>query len=55
MTAYWIGLVNVTKPEQYAWLRDNFKPVDTIAYSYFVYRLSPEEINRLCSSTTYCK
>ena len=44
-----------TKPEQYAWLRDNFKPVDTIAYSYFVYRISPQETAKLCASTAYCR
>ena len=48
-------LVGVTaEPEQYAWLRDNFEPVDTIAYSYLVYKISPEEINALCASSTYC-
>jgi dolichyl-phosphate-mannose-protein mannosyltransferase len=48
-------LVGVTtEPEQYAWLRDNFEPVDTIAYSYLIYRISPEEINHLCGTTAYC-
>jgi 4-amino-4-deoxy-L-arabinose transferase-like glycosyltransferase len=48
-------LVGVTaEPEQYAWLRDNFEPVDTIAYSYLVYKISPEEISALCASSTYC-
>jgi hypothetical protein len=48
-------LVGVTaEPEQYAWLRDNFEPVDMIAYSYLVYKISPEEINALCASSTYC-
>lgn len=42
-------------PEKYAWLRENFEPVDTIAYSYLVYRISPEEIDRLCASTSYCE
>ena len=48
-------LVGVTEdPEQYAWLRDNFEPVDTIAYAYLVYKIEPEEIEELCAVTTYC-
>jgi hypothetical protein len=48
-------LVGVTTdPEQYAWLRDNFEPVDSIAYSYLIYKISPEEINHLCGTTKYC-
>ncbi len=45
----------LTRPEKYAWLRDNFKPVDTIAYAYFVYKITPEEIAKLCMTTTYCR
>lgn len=48
-------LVGVTTdPEKYAWLRNNFEPVDTIAYSYLIYEISPEDINKLCSLTTIC-
>gem|GEM_PF-4823190 len=39
---------------QYAWLRENFKPAGTIAYSYLIYKISPEEIDHLCSTTNYC-
>jgi len=42
-------------PARYAWLRDNFEPVDTIAYCYFVYVISPEEISELCARTDYCR
>ncbi len=45
----------LSDPAQDAWLRDNFKPVQTVAYSYFVYKITPEEITALCSSTAYCK
>lgn len=41
-------------PDQYAWLRENFEPVDTIAYSYLVYQISPEELDQMCATTTYC-
>lgn len=41
-------------PARYAWLRNNFKPVDTIAYTYFVYKISPQEIANLCASTLFC-
>lgn len=48
-------LVGVTQdPEKYAWLRDNFEPTRSIAHSYLVYIISPEEIDRLCATTTYC-
>jgi hypothetical protein len=48
-------LVGVTTdPEKYAWLRNNFEPVDTIVYSYLVYKISPEEIDHLCATTSYC-
>lgn len=48
-------LVGVTEdPARYAWLRDNFEPVDTIAYAYLVYKIDPEEIEQLCASTNYC-
>ena len=42
-------------PARYAWLRDNFEPTDTIAYSYFVYVISPQEIAKLCATTAYCQ
>jgi len=49
-------LVGVTvKPEMYQWLRENFKPVDTVAYSYLVYKITPEQIDRLCKAMEYCK
>jgi 4-amino-4-deoxy-L-arabinose transferase-like glycosyltransferase len=48
-------LVGVTvDPNQYAWLRNNFEPSDSIAYAYLVYKISPEEINKLCTTTSYC-
>jgi hypothetical protein len=49
-------LVGVTvKPEMYQWLRENFEPIDTIAYSYLVYEITPDQINRLCETRSYCK
>ena len=49
-------LVGVTvKPEMYQWLRENFEPVDTVAYSYLVYKITPEQIDRLCATTEYCR
>ena len=50
------NLVGVTDdPSKYAWLRENFDPVGTINNSVLIYKISPEEINVLCSSTQYCK
>jgi hypothetical protein len=45
----------LTSPEEYAWLRNNFKPVGTIAYCYFVYDISPGQIAKLCATTDYCR
>jgi hypothetical protein len=42
-------------PARYEWLRTNFEPVDTIAFCYFVYRISPEQVADLCSRTEYCR
>jgi hypothetical protein len=42
-------------PNKYAWLRKNYEPVDTIAYCYFIYKITPQEIEELCASTEYCK
>ena len=48
-------LVGVTEdPEKYAWLRENFEPVDTVAYAYLVYMIEPEEKEDLCAKTSYC-
>jgi hypothetical protein len=43
------------KPEQYAWLRENFEPNDTIAHTYLIYNISAEQITALCSTSDYCK
>jgi hypothetical protein len=48
-------LVGIAKdPAIYAWLRNNFEPVDNVAYSYFVFRVTPEEKRELCLTTSYC-
>ena len=39
---------------QYAWLRDNFQPVDSIAYEYLVYHLTPQQIADMCARTHAC-
>lgn len=43
------------KPGQYAWLRENFEPNDTIAHTYLIYNISAEQITALCSTSDYCK
>jgi 4-amino-4-deoxy-L-arabinose transferase-like glycosyltransferase len=42
-------------PDRYAWLRENFEPIETIAYCYFVYRVLPEELAEMCSRTGTCE
>lgn len=44
-----------TSPDQYAWLRENFEPADTIAYSYLIYDITPADIETLCATTVYCQ
>jgi predicted nucleic acid-binding Zn ribbon protein len=41
-------------PENYRWLRENFEPVDMIGNSYLVYRITPDDMNHLCSTTSFC-
>lgn len=39
------NLVGITvEPETYAWLRENYLPVDTVAYAYLVFEIPPAEI-----------
>lgn len=48
-------LVGITEdPQRFAWLRNNFEPVETVAYAYLVYQVTPEQIEELCATTTYC-
>ena len=42
-------------PDQYAWLRENFEPVDTVAYSYLVYDVSQQDLSRLCATKKICQ
>ncbi len=39
-------LVGLSYPGRYLWLRENFEPVDHIAYSYLVYDVSAEDLER---------
>jgi len=41
--------------QDFAWLRENFKPVDMIAYGYFVYQISESEFDAFCVTTNYCE
>ena len=42
-------LVGVTLlPDTYAWLRENFEPVDTLANNFMIYKITPEQIQELC-------
>ena len=42
------SLVGITaEPETYQWLRKNFEPADTVAYTYLVYEVSQEELAKI--------
>jgi hypothetical protein len=48
-------LVGITRdPDTYRWLRENFEPIDTIAPSYLLFEITPEQMQDLCERTTYC-
>ena len=48
-------LVGILGPlNQYAWLRENFEPEETIANEYLVYRISQQQIEQMCARTKYC-
>ncbi len=40
-----VGAVG-SPPQAYAWLRENFKPTDQIAYNFLVFEVTPEELKR---------
>jgi hypothetical protein len=44
-----------TEPGTFEWLRENFEPVDTIAASYLLFEITPDQMRDLCARTTYCK
>ena len=43
-----------TDQERFAWLRENFEPVGTVANSYLIYEISSADLTRLCETTDYC-
>ena len=48
-------LVGISRrPYEYEWLRQNFEPSRTLAYNYMVYDITPDQIARLCATTSYC-
>ena len=44
-----------TDPQRFAWLRENFEPIKTVANSYLIYDISQDDVTRLCETTSYCK
>ncbi len=42
-------------PKEYKWLRENFEPVGTIAYSYLIYNVSPTDLANLCKTKLICE
>jgi 4-amino-4-deoxy-L-arabinose transferase-like glycosyltransferase len=49
-----VGVSTIGNPDKYKWLRDNFQPTGTIAYEYLVFDISPQALQQLCATTTYC-
>ena len=48
-------LVGVTDdPQKFAWLRENFEPVGTVAYVYLIYDISQEDLAQLCKTKSIC-
>lgn len=44
----------IAPPEAFAWLRDNFEPVGTIAYGVLIYDIRPSDVERLCQTKFIC-
>jgi hypothetical protein len=40
-------LTGVTGPDKYRWLREHFEPVGQVAYSYLVFKVTPEDLERI--------
>jgi len=40
-------LIGLHSPQQYQWLREHFKPIDQIAYSYLVFNVYPKDLENL--------
>jgi len=50
-------LVGSTPPDnldRYKWLRENFQPIETIAYEYLVYDVSPQALQKICAGAAVC-
>lgn len=43
-------LVGIFRPEELRWLRENFEPVDHVAYTYLVYDVTPEALQEVLRS-----
>ncbi len=48
-------LVGLYNPSRFAWLRDNFEPVGNVAYSYLIYDVSQQDLDRLCVTKGICQ
>jgi hypothetical protein len=59
MTTYFLEinlfLGITTEPRTFEWLRENFEPIGTIASSYLLFEITPDQMQNLCERTTYCK
>jgi hypothetical protein len=46
---------NVLVGESYEWLTNNFVPDGVLANYFFIFKVTPEEFEKLCQSSNYCK
>jgi len=47
--------VGTASPQKYAWLRENFNPTGTIAYSYLIFDISQQDLGYLCQMKNICQ
>jgi hypothetical protein len=48
-------LVGITSdPRRFAWLRENFEPVGTVAHQFLIYEVRPADVERLCETKSIC-
>jgi len=48
-------LVGIDDPLRFSWLRENFNPTGTVAYSYLIYDVSQQDLERLCEVRKICQ
>ncbi len=49
-----LGIGVGINPSKFAWLKENFTPTGTVAYSYLIFDISQQDLARLCQTKSIC-